>query len=247
MEEGQGATGVARDPEAVALGKWLQEVRQRRGLNRPELVRLVERLRPDARVSQDYLAKIEYGIRPLASARLSTREGIRAALGFSREEWEARTGLATGGVPLAVQEFIQASRALGRRDRVSVPVYGLAAANPAGELSTDRLYDMQVDRAFVRAATRAYEVDRDSLEHGPGRAIWAGDVVLVDRADVALQDDRVYVVRTGDAAVTLRRVKVYPGGETFLIGTGMAEQPLRPGEGTLIGRVFRHLPQEREV
>ena len=83
----------ARDLQAVRLGNWLTRKRQDAGLNRPELVKKAQLARADARISQDYLSKLEYGARPLTSAAEPVREAIRLALRISEEDWEKETGL----------------------------------------------------------------------------------------------------------------------------------------------------------
>lgn len=54
---------------------------------------------PRAKITTDHLAKIEYGIRSLASLNPDTREALRVALGISREEWEQDTGLLVPSPP----------------------------------------------------------------------------------------------------------------------------------------------------
>lgn len=82
-----------KDPRAVQLGEWLTEQRRRAGFKRPELV--AEALKHDPRVSisPDYLAKLEYGTRSLASAGPDVREALRLALHIPADEWREATGL----------------------------------------------------------------------------------------------------------------------------------------------------------
>lgn len=97
-----------KDPEAVRLGEWLQSKRLAATMNRPELVQSALFYRPDARLSQDYLSKLEYGVRSLTSASIAIREGIRLALDLSPEEWEAETGLrASREIPNALKSLTQ--------------------------------------------------------------------------------------------------------------------------------------------
>lgn len=92
----KGATAPKKDPRAVELGEWLMSRRLAKGLKRPEAVQLGLQHDPRAALTPDYLSKLEYGTRSLASAALDVREAIREALGISREAWERETGLATG-------------------------------------------------------------------------------------------------------------------------------------------------------
>lgn len=55
---------------------------------------------PRAKITTDHLAKIEYGIRSLASVNPDTREALRTALGIPREEWERDTGLLIPAAPV---------------------------------------------------------------------------------------------------------------------------------------------------
>lgn len=93
-----------KDPRAVKLGEWLQAWRLERGLTRPEAVSEMQKHNPHATISSDYLAKIEYGQRNLASASAEVREALRQALNIPRQEWEEETGLLIpaprGGSPI---------------------------------------------------------------------------------------------------------------------------------------------------
>ena len=82
-----------KDPRAMELGTWLQDVRRQRGLTRPETIAEINKHDPRATISTDYLAKIEYGQRSLASTSTHVREALRRALNISREQWEQSTGL----------------------------------------------------------------------------------------------------------------------------------------------------------
>ena len=76
-----------------ALGVWLREQRRRLGLTRPQLVAEALRARPHARLSQNYLAKLEYGERGLTQAAPDVREALRTALKVPAAEWTRATGL----------------------------------------------------------------------------------------------------------------------------------------------------------
>ncbi|WP_181392024.1 hypothetical protein [Deinococcus irradiatisoli] len=84
---------VAKDARAKELGDWLFAWRQKRGLSRPETIAEALKHDPRASISPDYLSKLEYGLRSLASASLDVREALRLALGIKREVWEEETGL----------------------------------------------------------------------------------------------------------------------------------------------------------
>ena len=92
----KGTASTKKDPRAVELGEWLMSQRLAKGLKRPEAVQIGLQHDPRAALTPDYLSKLEYGTRSLASAALDVREAIREALGISREAWERETGLATG-------------------------------------------------------------------------------------------------------------------------------------------------------
>lgn len=83
----------AKDARAKELGDWLSRWRKKRGLSRPEAVNEALKHDPRASISSDYLAKLEYGVRSLASASADNREALRLALNISREAWETETGL----------------------------------------------------------------------------------------------------------------------------------------------------------
>ncbi len=84
---------VGKDARAKELGAWLTEWRRKRGLSRPETVAQALKHDPRASLSADYLAKLEYGVRSLASAAADNREALRLALNIGRETWEVETGL----------------------------------------------------------------------------------------------------------------------------------------------------------
>ncbi|MFC6591705.1 hypothetical protein ACFP81_06545 [Deinococcus lacus] len=87
------APSKAVDNRAVELGEWLSGWRRQRGLNRPETVNEALKHVPHAKISPDYLSKLEYGTRSLASASPEVREGLRQALNIPAEVWEEETGL----------------------------------------------------------------------------------------------------------------------------------------------------------
>ncbi len=97
-------TEPSGDPQA--LGQWLRSRRSALGLTRPQLVAEALRLRPHARISQNYLAKLEYGERGLLQAAQDVREALRVALRVSAAEWTVATGLPAHEVtPPALTHF----------------------------------------------------------------------------------------------------------------------------------------------
>ena len=134
------AASVAKDPRAVQLGSWLMELRLQRGLTRPEAVTEALKHDPRAQLSSDYLSKLEYGNRSLASAAADVREAIRLGLNISREEWTQATGLlipapATGLRPAHSPEDMKGLKPY--RPTVEVRHLGKVAAGRVGSVVYD--------------------------------------------------------------------------------------------------------------
>ncbi|MDB5044443.1 MAG: hypothetical protein JWQ08_493, partial [Deinococcus sp.] len=81
------------DPRAAQHGQIIQQRRLELGLNRPAFVTQMDK--HGQHISADYLNKLERGTAALSRASLDVREAVRAVLGYSPEEWHARTGLYT--------------------------------------------------------------------------------------------------------------------------------------------------------
>jgi len=82
---------MGADQRAIDLGRIIKSKRLDLGLNRPAFVR--EMARHGEEITPDYLNKLESGVNSLTRASLKVREGIRIVLGYSREEWQTKTGL----------------------------------------------------------------------------------------------------------------------------------------------------------
>lgn len=121
-----GQTSGLEEGRAIELGRWLESWRLKRGLKRPEAVQRALQHNPHIRLSQDYLAKLEYGKRNLAKASPDLREALRFALRIPADIWERETGFSAQEVevrkPDSDDEFDKPTpRRFGASRRYSVP------------------------------------------------------------------------------------------------------------------------------
>lgn len=222
----------AKDAKAVSLGSWLQEQRLTRGLTRPEAVNEGLKVDPRAQLSPDYLSKLEYGTRSLASAAADVREAIRRGLGISREEWISATGL---HIPLEAHDGVVK---LADDGLIEVPVYGMASANPDGNMTaTKPVGTARIPSTVIRENRHAYLVLGDSMDDGGRDGIRDGDTVMCDHSATDLREGKIYIVKVPGNGILLKRVRTYADGETYLESDNRNYRPLRPDEAQIIGRV----------
>lgn len=235
-----------KDPRAVELGEWLMQERLSRGLKRPELVQLGLRHDPRAALTPDYLSKLEYGTRSLASASLDVREAIREGLGVSAAAWEAATGLATGET--ISPPLVRRPELTIEHDLVVMPVYGLCeAGKPVDEMLEDpEVSPIGVPRKRWRPGALVFRVQGESMQREDGRGIAPDDLVMVDTRMLDLVDGKIYVIHIPGSGVTLKRVRVL-GGQKWLFSDNPDQTefpPFQVDDAVILGRVYSKISVE---
>lgn len=204
-------------------------------------------------VSVTQLGAIERGVHSLTSMSAGNLGRLPAAFGLNWPAFLAIVGptyspyipfltedprphAQDGAVPLLV------------KNKTVLPVYDMAAASPGGiGVHVIPVKNIEVDPQFVRSTTRAYLVLGDSMDNGTRDSIADGDVVLINEGDCDLKDGKTFIVKVPGNGVLVKRVRTYPDGETYLTSDNPNYRPIRPDEAQIIGRVYRHIPAERDM
>lgn len=254
-------------------GDYLNERRLDLGLKWSEVARDMERLYGEA-VTPDYLSKIKRGAAPLAKMSVDAREALRKVLRIEADDWEADTGLYSPANETITARAIDKAMLLVAQKpnavlqpadprpsaqdgavallddgKVEVPVYGMAAANPDGNVSFARPIGVaRIPRSYAdRENMHTYMVLGDSMDDGTADGIRDGDAVVCNHADTDLFIGKIYVVKLPGNGILLKRVKEDESGELFLASDNSKYRDKSPEDAQIIGRVVFHAPAGRPL
>lgn len=200
----------------LLLRKW----RVDRGLKRPEVLAELKKLGVD--MSYGYLAKLESGVRSLASASLEYREGLRQVYRIGRDEWERETGLHVPSPTLgdAPQGNAQLDIADLRGGTRTVPVYDMLSAGPGSDGGT--VIDVIDIPAAWEGHYAAYEVVGDSMAPD----IPDGARVVVRVQDYASPGNEVVVWVPDHGMLVKRLERITPEGDVVLTSYNPEFKPI---------------------
>ena len=130
---------------------------------------------------------------------------------------------------------------VAREAEVSVPYLAVAASAGRGAVAEGEQviraehFTARMLRAAGVAPAAASIIDAVGDSMAPG--VLEGDRLLVDRSDVRIVSDGVYVVRRGDALVVKRLISRAGGLELISDNADYAPIVCAPGEAVVVGRV----------
>jgi SOS-response transcriptional repressor LexA len=237
-----------KDTRAKELGSWLTQWRRKRGLSRPETVAQALKHDPRASLSADYLAKLEYGVRNLASAATDNREALRLALNISRETWEVETGLLVPARHAGDHAAEPPARVLQTPSAVEItgyrmmPIYALASAGVDAAEAVP-LYDyppLMFPESSWHPALRMFLACGHSMDSGRENSIRDGDIIHVDMRDLDPTVGRICVVMIPDQGIFVKRVQQFGAG-LWLVSDNPDQAkypPFQVEEATVLGSVI---------
>ena len=194
-----------------SIGETLEALAAARGVSLSELSRLLGR----------NVAYLQQFVRRGTPRRLDERDRATLAQFFGVEE------ALLGGV--------------AREAEVSVPYLAVAASAGRGAVAEGEQviraehFTARMLRAAGVAPAAASIIDAVGDSMAPG--VLEGDRLLVDRSDVRIVSDGVYVVRRGDALVVKRLISRAGGLELISDNADYAPIVCAPGEAVVVGRV----------
>ena len=236
-----------KDARAKELGTWLTQWRRKRGLSRPETVAQALKHDPRASISADYLAKLEYGVRNLASAAADNREALRLALNIGRETWEVETGLFVPARHAGDHAAEPAARVLQTPSAVEItgyrmmPIYALASAG-ADAAEAVPLHDyppLMFPESSWHPALRMFLAVGDSMDSGRENSIRDGDIIHVDMRDLDPTPGRICIVQIPGQGVFVKRVQQF-GAVMWLVSDNPDQTkypPFQVDEAHVLGSV----------
>lgn len=205
-------------------------------MNRPETVREALKHDPRAAISSDYLAKLEYGDRSLATASMDVREALRLALDVPRAAWESATGLATPA-PSALSDLGKsASDTVVSVDTIAIPVYGTVTAGSPADFASEA--NVTGHETIARADHRnGNTLAVYASGHSMSPTIQDGDLVLADRSLTDLVQGKIYVILVQGEGPCLKRARQV-GADWWLTSDNPDYNPFQASEATVLGRVY---------
>lgn len=210
-----------------SIGNELRRIRKQSWGNRGSLARTAEM----AGVSVALLSLVERGEHPLAKVRAETLERLPEAYGLTASEFSQLTGMILvrpNGVPAAgeLPEMRQ------------YPIYRL----PSKTMGPNDVGQYEIlTQQTATVSLLVVEVGDDSMNP----ELHKGDRVYVDRQAVALVEDKIYLVQTGDGFM-LRRILTV-ADEKLLLADNRQFTPIKLGRSVIIGRAYEYRPHNRPL
>lgn len=176
------------------------------------------------------LSRIETGRKDPREITVTQMSALLKALEWTSAEFESATGVrlerferetpTTRNAPLHIPGGLQL-----------VPIVGIANGGKPDD------YTLPVKRDLVRPATRAYQVEGNSMDDGTEDGIRDGDWVLVDTSLRVPENGKVYLIEILGDGMAVKRLRRFEADWLFLPDnpTGVA---LRFTEARVIGQVY---------
>lgn len=220
-------------------GRLIRRKRLELGLKRPAFADEVEKR--GQKMTPDYLNKLEAGTRHLSNASPELRNAIREVLGFSRDQWEQKTGLYTPDQSRLEQRSQRRSNAVPV-SVIALPVRTLAAAGSAFYTDGAVVGEELVSTVQHRPDMLVVGVCGDSMRP----TLKDGDRAYVDTHDRDPTPGKVYLIHIHGDGYVLKRVKQV-GARWLLMSDNPEFDALEPDQADILGRVYYHQPKGSEM
>lgn len=214
---------------------WAEIIQNRRN----ELDLTQEALANEADVSPSTIVKLERGAQNFLTMKVENFYGLLRALKWTVADVEKFAGVTLEDKGGTVDPATQPAYKM-------LPVRALASAGKPLDTTDPAMEYHPVPLNEYQRGLELYCVTGDSMTTSNPNSIFDGDILAVNSHDLALRDNKIYVVQIAGEGITVKRARKHRG--TFwLFSDNPDHAPFKPDEATVLGRVmwWYHMVRDR--